>query len=350
MITKRNYLSGYLLFILLLCFLVACNPLNKYTKNVPPVPLASAEPIVIGTPIMYKVKAKDTVHGLSNYYKISKQKLIEANQLKPPFRLYVGQSLIIPKSSVSITQLPQAHVVDRIVAEIQPLSDEKNNTQNKNDKIEEASINIPRMQFLSEKSENKNTVSNSYEGKNLSSEFKLQEPEKAMVLLPVKEMPKQDDLISASEQKIMDNNLKVKEEKLEFFWPIEGKTISEFGPKKNGAYNDGINIEVKEGKAVKASAGGIVAYAGNQLKGFGNLVLIRHADNWITAYAHNKSLLVKVDDIVKRGDIIAEAGKTGYVSKPQLHFEIRQGENAVNPLEFLKKQPALVSSAENIKQ
>lgn len=118
-------------------------------------------------------------------------------------------------------------------------------------------------------------------------------------------------------------------------WPVKGKVISEFGSKPNGLRNEGINISVPEGTSVRASDGGIVAYAGNELKGYGNLVLIRHDGGWVTAYAHNKELFVKRGDTVKRGDIIAKAGQTGSVSTPQVHFEVRKGATAMDPMKFL---------------
>ena len=120
-----------------------------------------------------------------------------------------------------------------------------------------------------------------------------------------------------------------------FRWPVKGRVISEYGTQPKGTRNDGINIAVPEGTSVKAAENGVVAYAGNELKGYGNLILIRHADNWVTAYAHNKELFVRRGDTVKRGQIVAKAGKTGSVKTPQLHFEIRKGAQAVDPLKYL---------------
>ena len=123
-------------------------------------------------------------------------------------------------------------------------------------------------------------------------------------------------------------------------WPVKGKIISEYGAKPNGLKNEGINIAVPEGTGVRAAESGVVAYAGNELKGYGNLVLIRHQGGWVTAYAHAKELFVKRGDIVKRGDVIAKAGQTGSVSSPQLHFEVRKGATAMDPLKFLASTTA----------
>lgn len=123
-------------------------------------------------------------------------------------------------------------------------------------------------------------------------------------------------------------------------WPVRGKVISNFGGKPNGLKNEGINISVPEGTSIRAADGGVVAYAGNELKGYGNLVLIRHEGGYVTAYAHAKELFVKRGDTVKRGDVIAKAGQTGSVSSPQLHFEVRKGATALDPMKFLASSTA----------
>ena len=106
-------------------------------------------------------------------------------------------------------------------------------------------------------------------------------------------------------------------------------------PAANGQQNDGINIAVPENTPVKAAEDGVVAYAGNELKGYGNLVLVRHPNGYVTAYAHARELLVKRGDQVKRGQVIARSGQTGNVNAPQLHFEIRKGALPLDPMQFL---------------
>jgi murein DD-endopeptidase MepM/ murein hydrolase activator NlpD len=120
-----------------------------------------------------------------------------------------------------------------------------------------------------------------------------------------------------------------------FRWPVHGKIIAGFGPRPNGQQNDGINVAVPENTPVKAAEDGVVAYAGSELKGYGNLVLIRHSNGYVTAYAHAKELMVKRGDAIKRGQVIAKSGQSGEVGSPQLHFEIRKGSNPVDPLQFL---------------
>jgi murein DD-endopeptidase MepM/ murein hydrolase activator NlpD len=120
-----------------------------------------------------------------------------------------------------------------------------------------------------------------------------------------------------------------------FRWPVHGRVISQFGAKTNGQSNDGINVAVPEGTPVKATEDGVVAYAGNELKGYGNLVLVRHSNGYVSAYAHASEILVKRGDTIKRGQTIARAGQTGNVTSPQLHFEIRKGSTPVDPTQYL---------------
>ena len=125
-----------------------------------------------------------------------------------------------------------------------------------------------------------------------------------------------------------------------FRWPVKGRIVSSFGTKPDGGHNDGVNISVPQGTSVKAAENGVVAYAGSELKGYGNLVLVRHANNWVSAYANNEEILVKRGDKVKRGQIIAKAGMTGSVSKPQVHFELRKGSRPVDPTKYMSSMAA----------
>jgi murein DD-endopeptidase MepM/ murein hydrolase activator NlpD len=120
-----------------------------------------------------------------------------------------------------------------------------------------------------------------------------------------------------------------------FRWPVRGRVITTYGAKTNGKQNDGINVAVPEGTPVKAAEDGVVAYSGNELKGYGNLILVRHANGYVTAYAHASELMVKRGETIKRGQIIAKSGQSGEVGSPQLHFEIRKGSSPVDPLQFL---------------
>jgi len=131
-----------------------------------------------------------------------------------------------------------------------------------------------------------------------------------------------------------------------FLWPVKGDVVAEFGPLPGkGQHNDGINIAAPRGTAVRAVENGVVVYVGNELKGFGNLLLVKHADGWMSAYAHNEQLKVQRGDKVRRGQVISTVGSSGNVTQPQLHFELRRGTEAVNPIEFLPERSAAGSPA-----
>lgn len=123
--------------------------------------------------------------------------------------------------------------------------------------------------------------------------------------------------------------------KLDLMWPVDGRVIATFGPKDGGLRNDGINIAAPRGAAIRAAEAGVVVYAGNGLQAFGNLVLIRHANGWVTAYAHADKLLVERGSRVARGQTIATVGSSGDVDKPQVHFQVRTSDGAVDPQKYL---------------
>jgi murein DD-endopeptidase MepM/ murein hydrolase activator NlpD len=125
-----------------------------------------------------------------------------------------------------------------------------------------------------------------------------------------------------------------------FAWPISGRVIADFGATANGGKNDGINIAAAWGTPIRASAAGTVSYAGNELKDYGNLVLVKHSGGYTTAYAHAERLVVSKGDFVARGQVIGYAGQTGDVSTPQLHFEIRSATTPVNPRTYLTSNTA----------
>lgn len=122
-----------------------------------------------------------------------------------------------------------------------------------------------------------------------------------------------------------------------FSWPVRGKILSAFGTKPNGLVNDGINIAATRGTPVAAAENGVVAYAGNELRGMGNLIILQHADGWMTVYAHLDSMSVRRGARVNVGQKIGSVGTTGKVDRPQLHFEIRKGTKPYNPSAYLKK-------------
>lgn len=166
-------------------------------------------------------------------------------------------------------------------------------------------------------------------------DFAKVEPEKALPVMKA-EAKKGGPVVL---QKPKPVELKTSEAK--FIWPVNGnKVISGFGPKGGGKVNDGINIAASAGEPVWAAADGEVVYAGNDIKGYGNMVLIKHANDKTTTYAHLSNLNVDKYDRVKQGDIIGYVGETGNVKKPQLHFAVREGKKFVDPAKHVSRSVA----------
>ncbi|MGH7047030.1 MAG: murein hydrolase activator EnvC family protein, partial [Stellaceae bacterium] len=131
-----------------------------------------------------------------------------------------------------------------------------------------------------------------------------------------------------------------------FLWPVRGHIVENYGTGPDGTHNDGINIAAPRGAPVQATDAGVVAYAGNELRGYGNLILIKHPNGWISAYAHCDLILVKKGQKVARGQVIARVGSTGNVSQPQLHFELRRGQHPVDPRDYLAPLPSAATKAQ----
>jgi len=129
-----------------------------------------------------------------------------------------------------------------------------------------------------------------------------------------------------------------------FDWPVHGDVIKHFGPRANGTRHDGINIKAALGSTVRAAEAGVVVYAGQSVPGMGRMVMIRHADGYLTAYGHNDMVLVEQGQSVERGQPIAKVGQSGAVNSPQLHFEIRRGSDAIDPLDYLGEATTTVAS------
>lgn len=154
------------------------------------------------------------------------------------------------------------------------------------------------------------------------------------VVRKLKEAPKADAPIA--EKLIAEKPAKVDDAR--FIWPVRGQMLSSFGPKSGGMRNDGINVGAPRGTPVVAADGGVIAYAGSDIPGYGNVVLIRHADGWMTTYAHLERIYVQREGAVKKGDMLGTVGTSGGLSTPQLHFEIRQGSQALDPEGHLSKR------------
>ncbi|MCT8974037.1 peptidoglycan DD-metalloendopeptidase family protein [Microbaculum marinisediminis] len=256
---------------------------------------------------VHTVSSGETVYSLSRAYGVSPNAIIAANDLQAPYGIRIGQKVRIPGAGTQVATAAPAPKAQTNVA----------------------SAPAPQPAAEAPKPEQVAAVAPAPVQKSGIESSNLDAPEPQKVAYA----PQNDSSAGTSTRAGVPEPAALSAGN--FRWPVRGRVISSFGEKGDGGTNDGINVSVPEGTSVRAAENGVVAYAGNELKGYGNLVLIRHADDWVTAYAHNSELLVKRGDVISRGQVIAKAGQTGSVSTPQMHFELRKGSTPVDPLKHL---------------
>lgn len=300
------------------------------------------------------VQRGDTVYGLSRRYGVPMRDMIEANRLAPPYTLYVGQRLTFPRSRVHVVRrgdtlsaIARSYQVDmNAMARVNRLgapyviqvgqhllipSDDPAPAprQAAGPAVAAAATPVPTGKPATATAPAPSPAKPAAPQQQASARPAAKpQPTAAPARAPAPVAAKPPTPPSRAAAS--------------FGWPVEGKVISRFGGKADGTRNDGINIAASRGAPVKAAENGVVVYSGNELKGFGNLLLIKHEGGWMSAYAHNELLLVKKGETVRRGQTIARVGSSGNVTSPQLHFEIRRGSKAVDPLQHLGKQMAAV--------
>lgn len=260
------------------------------------------------------VRKGDTVYAIGRRYGVSSRAIISANNLRPPFTLQIGQRLKLP--------VPQFHTVGR----------------------GDTLYGVSRRYGVG--------MNSLARANGLRSPYRLQVGQKLTIpnggrqvaQAPARSTPAVRPSARQSNSAARPTPLPKPNKPLAappprassgFLWPIKGRLISGFGPKAGGLHNDGVNIAAASGTEVKAAQNGIVAYAGTAIEGYGRLILIKHSDGWTSAYAHNRSLMVARGDKVERGQVIAKVGDTGDVNTPQLHFELRKGKRAVDPIKLM---------------
>jgi murein DD-endopeptidase MepM/ murein hydrolase activator NlpD len=321
------------------------------TGTIAPRSVAARAPMQGGTTII--VGTSDTLEILAHRYKVSSAEIMRANGYKGPRALQPGQQLIIPHPAATAAAAPVAPV-SKPVAAVATASSV--HVVNHGDTL----LSIARHNHVSVAELAR--ANNLDRSAKLSLGMKLVVPSKTAAAAPSSATPVavgQPAVATPAVTRVAaadttqkarlaqaapnaDEPAVVSPVKAEatgavptFRWPVRGKVITAYGAKANGKSNDGINLAVPEGTPVKAADDGIVTYSGNELKSYGNLILIKHPNGYVTAYAHASELLVKRGDTIKRGQVIAKSGQSGEVQSPQLHFEIRKGQSPVDPLQFL---------------
>jgi murein DD-endopeptidase MepM/ murein hydrolase activator NlpD len=333
-------------------------PSGDVTGSVPPTPPPPAWSWEGGTPIT--VRSGETLQTISRRYGVPKAAILEANKISDPAQVHPGQHLVIPHRrgpAAAALSTPQTRAAAPA--------------------LEPAAVGSPRAALapaagvhVVAPGETLHSISRLYgksvlaiaKANNIPPEATLKAGERVIIpgappaaaaapapaaphgegsvgSLATADSPHSARFVAPAASDGQQSAVKLAEPAgslLSFRWPVRGRVIAGFGPKPNGLENDGINLAVPQGTPIKAAEDGVVAYAGNELKGYGNLVLIRHGNGFVTAYAHASELLVKKGDSVKRGQVIAKSGQTGNVTSPQLHFEIRKGATPVDPAQYLK--------------
>jgi murein DD-endopeptidase MepM/ murein hydrolase activator NlpD len=265
----------------------------------------------------YIVQPGDTLYKISRRENIPIRSLIDANDLQPPYAVRSGQRLVLPNARYHVVQKGDTvYSISRTYGVDMATLTSTNH------------IPAPYKIRVGERLQLPSRVNRQVASADDEAPTPAARPGSGSGSVSVRPVPAPTTTTPAQPKEPLPEPPTATGQ---FIWPAQGKIISSFGAKENGLHNDGINIAVPAGTPVKAAQSGVVAYAGNELKGYGNLLLIRHANGWMTAYAHNSKLLVKRGDKVTKGETISLSGSTGSVTSPQVHFEVRKGAKAVDP-------------------
>ena len=246
---------------------------------------------------IYIVKKGENLYLISKKFSISIDEIIKKNNIKSPFKIFPNQKLILPKKTIyTVIKGDTLYSISR--------------------KFNVDKYNLSKLNKL----KTNNLI---YVGQELSI------PNYTRINKPKVDLD--------SEKILKKKNTKINQQKNKtiFMWPVRGKVILKYGTIKPGLHNDGINIAASKGADVVASRQGKIIYAGNEIPGYGNLILIKHDKKWVTAYAHLAEITITKGDQVKKGEKIGSVGSSGRVNTSQLHFEIRKGKRALNPREYL---------------
>ncbi len=283
--------------------LSGCIAPDRYAQKPVPAPAAAAPPVkpvwqarkVVADAVtvpngrLHTVKPGETGIAIARAYGVSWAKIVAANSLKPPYTLEVGDRLLLPSAAQVAAQTAAMSVEERARAFDLKIDDIITGG-------EPAAASTP-------------------------STPRPRPGAKAPAATPAPPPPSPLLVLTG--------------EAPQFRWPVDGRILSGFGAKPGGRFNDGVNLKASAGAPVRAAGDGVVAYAGDAIPGFGNLLLIKHAGGWVTAYGHNDTLLVARGKRVAQGEVIARAGATGAVSEPQVHFELRRGRTPVDPAKLI---------------
>lgn len=259
-------------------------PVNSAIPRTAPASAATAS----GGTYTHTIQSGESLYTIARRYDVTTQAIVQANALSSPDRIVVGQKIIIPGRADLLANPAPAPVTEvATTSPVVPQTPAPTQTAALGDAsvLAEAATPAP------------------------AQAAPAQQPAQQVANVPEPSMSGAD----------------------KFRWPVNGRIITDFAASKG----TGINIEVPEGTAIKAAENGTVIYTGSGVEGYGNLVLVRHPNGYVSAYAHLQSIAVSKGAAINRGDTIGAAGMTGSVSRPQLHFELRKGATPVDPVPML---------------
>jgi murein DD-endopeptidase MepM/ murein hydrolase activator NlpD len=318
----------------------------------PPYTLYVGQEVRIPVPRRHVVERGDTVYGISRAYEVDMSELTRLNDIRPPYEITPGQVLVIPgrgrdaaptrtAGTAASRESASADTSGSGQRARQPESQDDGEAAGQRAAGPATSRDRAELAGLPDAPAGTPTPPRP-PARKADSPAQTQTAERAQAAERARTGEPQPQArtqaASAPQPKAIPQPPARAESS--FLWPVRGKVLSSFGPMEGGLHNDGINIAAPAGTPIKAAENGVVAYVGNELRGFGNLLLIKHADGWVTAYAHTQEILVRHGQQVKRGQIVARVGATGSVAQPQLHFEVRKGSKAKDPAKLLGGQQA----------
>ena len=278
----------------------------------PPYKLSDGQRLKMPAPVDYRVRGGDTLQAVASMFGVSASQLVEVNNIPAPYRIRLGQVLRVPRQQQAPQQIVTAPTPQQKPEPPMKVQAMKLEPVVKEQLAENQTPSYPSVvsKYAQMPEETKSVETKSAETKPAGT-ARQEESEQ--------EQAGQVELQTPSS----------------FMWPVRGKVISGYGPKEDGLYNDGINIAAPRGTPVAAAADGIVAYVGDDLKSYGNLVLIRHGGGTMTAYAHLASISARRGMVVHKGQVLGTVGSTGAVPVSQLHFEIRHESKTCDPRQYL---------------
>jgi len=292
----------------------------------PPVVAAAPQPTTI------TIERGQTLSGIAQNYKVPLRDLAQANHLSPPYRILAGEALLIPAAGAGppAAALPPAAAVVAPTAPVAAATPPPRTAAPPPPVGPPAAPPPPAARAVTPPPQSVAAAAGAPKTR-LAETSTAPQPAAPPPAAPGPPAQPQPPAAPAPHGGT-------------FVWPVHGHILEGFGAGPDGTHNDGINIAAARGAPVQAVDAGVVAYAGNELRGYGNLLLIKHPGGWISAYAHCDAILVKPGQKIARGQVIARVGSSGSVGTPQLHFELRRGNKPVDPRAYLSPLPSAATA------